>query len=149
MRETNAGIDRELDSLLRGEIAAAETYRIVLDRLDDGETSAALRRIQDDHGEAIRFLYERISERGVEPSRHSGPWGTFARMVEGAAAMIGDRTALAALREGEFRGLQSYEDALQSGLLPAEVQQHVRETLVPRQHAHVDDLQRMIAAQKS
>lgn len=149
MRETNAAVERELDSLLRGEIAAAETYRIAIDRIDNAASAATLRTIQDDHGDAIRYLYEQVSERGVEPSTHSGPWGSFARAVEGAAAMIGDKTALAALREGELRGLQSYEDALKSGVLPAEVQTHVQEILVPRQHDHVDRLQQLIEVEQA
>jgi hypothetical protein len=146
MQEPKAAVERELDSLLRGEIAAAETYKIAIDRMGDPAGEAELRAIQGDHGEEIRYLYARIVDRGVEPSKHSGPWGSFARLVESAATRIGDKTALRALREGEMRGLSAYQSALRDGALPYDVQMHVEETTVPRLQGHIDVLERMMEA---
>src|SRR5437763_16377586 len=44
---------RQLNSLLRGEISAAETYRNVLDKVTDGDhpqDAGLLRQIQEEHG---------------------------------------------------------------------------------------------------
>ena len=46
----------QLDSLLRGEIAAAETYEQALEQLDESEADP-LRPIQQSHGDAIRFFH--------------------------------------------------------------------------------------------
>lgn len=146
MKQTSTALERRLDTLLRGEIAAAESYQILIDKVEDPQTLEILRSINDEHGEAIGFLYAQLAERGAEPSKHSGPWGVFARAVEGTAAMIGDKTALTALREGESRGLKDYQDALSEGLLPNEARQKVEETFVPQQEKHIEALSRLIDA---
>lgn len=146
MNDANAAVERRLDSLLRGEISAAETYKQVLERIEDAERAARLRAMQEEHGDAIRFLYAQIAARGIEPSSHSGPWGAFARTIEGAAAMLGDAPALKVLREGEERGLASYEEALEEAILPPECRQQVETRFVPRQRRHIDELTRMIDA---
>lgn len=146
MTETKTAVERRIDSLLRGEIAAAETYKIVLEKLEDGRETTVLRSIQEDHGDAIRFLYGQLTGRGTEPSAHSGPFGAFARGVEGAAAKLGDKAALMVLREGEVRGLRSYENALREAVLPGEAQLRVSDTFVPRQRRHIEELTRLIDA---
>lgn len=128
---------------MRGEIAAAETYKQALDKVDDPQATV-LREMQGDHGEAIKFLHAELAARGVEPPTSSGAWGVFSRAVEGTAKIFGDRAALAALREGEQRGLEDYEQALHSGLLPADSRHYVQATLIPRQRRHVEQLNRMI-----
>src|SRR5438067_2326074 len=70
---------RQLNSLLRGEISAAETYRNVLDKVADGSGDHAkdaglLRQIQEEHGRACQSLRDRIRELGGEASDNSGAW---------------------------------------------------------------------------
>lgn len=136
-------IEHELEVLLRGEIAAAETYKQVLEDLD-GPPADWLRELQLDHGEAIRFLYAELSGRGFEPPTSSGVWGFFARAVEGTAKMVSDKTAFAALREGERRGLEQYEQALASGQLPIDCRTRVEQELIPAQRRHIEVLDRLI-----
>jgi hypothetical protein len=145
MRDDKTGVEQELDSLLRGEIAAAETYRIALDAIEDKAQVAVLRAIQNDHGDAIKVLHGQLAARGVSPSTHSGVFGAFARTVEGFAAKVGDKAALRALREGEEHGLRAYEWALRNDALPVECHRQVEELLLPRQRRHVDLLNRLIA----
>lgn len=135
--------ERELELLLRGEIAAAETYKQVLDGVDDPE-AAPLRAILDDHGTAIRELYEQLAALGVEPPTGSGVWGFFARAVQGTARVLGDKVALAALREGERTGLSQYEAALESELLPPNCRQAIADQRIPAQRRHIDVLTRLI-----
>lgn len=134
-------IEDLLQSLLRGEIAAAETYAQVLD--DDSQPNAALlRELQHDHGRAIKFFSDQLSARGLEVPSTSGAWGQFARLVEGTAKLLGDKTALRALRDGERRGLRDYEQATRSGPLPVDCREHIERELVPTQRRHVEQLDR-------
>ena len=42
------------------------------------------------------------------PAKSSGPWGSFAKVVEGTAKVLGEKAAVAALEEGEDHGLKDY-----------------------------------------
>lgn len=137
-------IERELESLLRGEISAAETYKQVLENMA-GPEAQPLRDIQQEHGEAIRFLKEQLTARGHEAPTSSGTWGVFAKSVEGAAKLFGDKAALTALREGERSGLSQYEKALASGALPADCTTHIGSRLIPAQRRHIAVLDEHIA----
>src|SRR5438552_4967653 len=77
---------RQLNSLLRGEISAAETYRMAIDKVADGDNVAnagLLREIQEEHGRAAQGIRDRIRELGGEPSDSSGAWGAWAKSVQG------------------------------------------------------------------
>ena len=139
------GAEREIESLLRGEIAAAETYKQVLEGAN-GPAAATLRDIQLDHGAAIDFLYHQLTSRGVEAPKTSGVWGFFARSVEGTAKMFGDKAAWAALREGEKTGLHQYEKALETGLLPEACRSFVWLERIPAQRRHIVALDRAMQA---
>src|SRR6187402_1524845 len=99
MTDTNMNINetgeavRQLNSFLRGEISAAETYRMAIDKAGDSENNAAnvglLREIQEEHGRAAQAIRDRIRELGGEPSDSSGAWGAWAKLVEGTASVFG------------------------------------------------------------
>lgn len=145
MHRMSANIEDRLQSLLRGEIAAAETYNQVLEDRQDGEQpEQALRELQRDHGRAIRFLTDQLDKLGVEAPAQSGVWGQFARLVEGGAKMLGDKAALAALREGERRGLDDYSDAVQAGNLPPDCRAYIEHELLPAQRRHIEKLDRLM-----
>ena len=106
---TKSSIDH-LNSFLRGEISAVETYRMALDKLDAnsparGELVANLA----SHEDRVQMLRSAILQLGGEPATSSGPWGVFAKAVEGGARLFGDKTAIAALEEGEDHGLKDYK----------------------------------------
>jgi hypothetical protein len=109
-------IDREttsetLNSLLRGELAAVETYRHVIARLGI-EAPHDLDICLQSHDQRAERLAEHITLAGGTPVSGSGLWGAFARVVEAGAALIGPRALFAALEEGEDQGLTDYRAAL-------------------------------------
>src|SRR5204863_1902140 len=66
---------RQLNSLLRGEISAAETYRMAIEKVaDEADVANAglLREIQEEHGRAAQGIRDRIRELGGEASDSSG-----------------------------------------------------------------------------
>lgn len=141
------GNTRELQSLLRGEISAMETYEKALDKVGDEPGAQELRRIAAEHTEAVNLLRNQISLEGEVPDSDSGAWGAFARTVQGTANVFGDKSALKALKEGEEHGLKEYRDALDDGETPAELGRVIRDELLPRQQEHIRTLDRLIDRQ--
>jgi uncharacterized protein (TIGR02284 family) len=136
-----------LNSLLRGEMSAIETYRQAIDKLGDNPDDPwieELRACQRDHRDAADALWHHIEQHGGKPSEGSGPWGAFAKAVEGTATLLGNTAALKALKEGEEHGLKDYEEALQDEDLPADCQAILR-GLLPRQRAHITALDGLMA----
>ncbi len=140
---------RQLDSLLRGEISATETYRMAIeavadDDADHTEEIALLRQIQEDHGRAAQSLRDRINELGGEASDTSGPWGAWARFTQGTANLFGDTASLKSLKEGEEHGLKDYQNATDE--LDLTSQNLIQNQLIPQQERHINLLDRLIAA---
>jgi uncharacterized protein (TIGR02284 family) len=143
-----ASVDKcvdQLNSLLRGEISAVETYQQAIEKVGDEHASdaTALRAIAQEHGEDAQALREAIEELGGEADDSSGPWGTWAKTVQGVAELFGDASALRALKEGEEHGLKDYEEAVD------DVDEASRTLIVSRlirnQKRHIAALDGMIA----
>lgn len=103
-----SGTISQLNSFLRGELSAAETYRLALDRLEQSEHRPTLVQCTRSHEERARLLTEAILGRGGEPAESSGAWGSLVRMLERSAAAISEGAAVAVLEEGEDHGRDDY-----------------------------------------
>ena len=139
----NKGIDT-LNSLLRGELAATETYQQALAKAGDEPAAVELRRIHVEHREAANTLRQHVHKCGGKPDQGSGAWGAFAKTIEGTAKVFGKTAALKALKEGEELGLSSYDNALQNAELPAECKWLINSQLVPQTKAHITTLERLM-----
>jgi demethoxyubiquinone hydroxylase (CLK1/Coq7/Cat5 family) len=134
-----------LNSFLRGEISAVETYRQAIGRISDEALRTELEACQRDHEQRVTAIRERIEKLGGTPAESSGPWGTFAKAVEGGAALLGEKAAVQALEEGEDHGLADYErDVAQ---VHGEARRFVRMELLPAQkrtHKRLSQLKRTL-----
>src|SRR5207249_3419921 len=83
-----------LNSLLRGELAATETYQQAMAKVHDEPGAADLRRIHLEHREAANTLRQHVRRHGGEPDHGSGAWGYFAKAFEGSAKLLGNAAAL-------------------------------------------------------
>jgi len=135
-----------LNSLLRGELSATETYQQAMAKVGDGCGSAELRQIRDEHRTAANAIRQHIHELGGKPDQDSGAWGAFAKAVEGAAKLMGNTAALKALKEGEEHGVKSYEAVLQDDSVPDVCKEAIRGTLLPQARAHIQTLDRLMAS---
>src|SRR5688500_5065229 len=139
---------RQLNSLLRGEISAAETYRMAIDKVAASETATAnaglLREIQEEHGRAAQAVRDRIQEIGGEPSGSSGAWGVWAMTVQGTMNLFGDAASLKALKEGEEHGLKDYQEALDD--VDPSSAQLIQNQLIPAQQRHINLLDQLISS---
>jgi uncharacterized protein (TIGR02284 family) len=132
---TNQDSIKALNSFLRGEISAVETYRQALEKMSDFSARQRLETARASHQQRVEQLRQRIMQLGGKPEEGSGAWGAFAKAVEGTAKAFGDKAAIAALEEGEDHGLADYRRDLdkldpdnrrfvESELLPAQEQTH-------------------------
>jgi len=127
-----------LNSFLRGEISAVETYRQALERLDRAPFRTQLEQCMMSHEMRVNLLKNRIHSLGGEPEQESGAWGTFAKLVEGGAKLLGDKAAVAALEEGEDHGRNDYRRDLEK--LDTESRQLVESQVLPEQERTHDTL---------
>jgi uncharacterized protein (TIGR02284 family) len=137
------GVD-QLNSLLRGEISAVETYDMAIRKVgDEHATEAAqLRAIAQEHGAHAQTLREEILRIGGEADDASGAWGAYAKTIEGVATLFGDASALKALKEGEEHGLKDYREAVEDVDSPAG--EIITGVLIPAQQRHITTIDGML-----
>jgi uncharacterized protein (TIGR02284 family) len=133
-----------LNSLLRGELAAADTYQQAIAKVGAEQGSQELQRIHLEHCEAAAALQDHVRRCGCEPAQTSGAWGTFATAVEGAAQLFGNSAALKALKEGEEQGISDYQAALQDEAVPMDCKSVIVSRLLPQTRNHVAALNRLM-----
>ncbi len=137
--------DRDnMNSVLRGELSAVETYEQAIPKFDDMNIRSVLSHIRDEHTQAVELLRSHLRDMGAEPSDSSGSWGTFASTVTGAAKMLGPQTTLGALKQGEEYGIGTYEGMLEDQDVPVACKDILRDELLPRCRDHVRALDSMI-----
>jgi demethoxyubiquinone hydroxylase (CLK1/Coq7/Cat5 family) len=119
-----------LNELLRGEMAAVETYAQALKAMRE-MPSPELERARTSHEERVAAIRERILLIGGTPSDGSGLWGAFARLVQGGADLLGPKTAIAALEEGEDHMLKEYRESL--GKVDEDTRFFIESRLMPGQ----------------
>src|SRR5438445_3698054 len=144
VEDRTAGLNR----LVRGELAAVETYRQALDKMQDAPEATGLHALMIEHRSALQTLREHITHCGGKPSETSGPWGAWAKFVEGTAKLFGNATALKALKEGEEHGVKEYEAFLEDANADDECRELARTRLLPQAQSHIPILGRLIDLQK-
>ncbi len=146
---TKTNVD-ELNKLLRGELSAVETYQMALDKLD--RTSGARLELEScmaSHQQRVMMLRDAVLALGGTPSGSSGPWGAFAKAVEGTAKVFGDKATIAALEEGEDHGLKDYKKELDDTDLDPQSRMIVADQLLPAQeqtHFRLSSLKKRLSA---
>ncbi len=140
MTQTKKDID-QLNSFLRGELSAVETYEQAIHKVDDPIVKQALGRIQASHRERVTKLQSQIASVGGTPATDSGPWGSFAKLVEGGAKTFGEKAALEALMQGEDHGRRDYETDLDDLTPPTRA--WLQREIIPAQLATNDALARI------
>jgi len=138
-----------LNRCLRSELSAIETYRQALDR-DRNEygTRTEFQRLSEilrEHEDSAGRLRDTVRRLGGEPSTDSGAWGTWSKMVMGAAKLFGEKSALKALKEGEESGRDEYERFQHHCNPPTEFFDLTSE-LMARQGRHIRELDSLMAA---
>jgi uncharacterized protein (TIGR02284 family) len=147
MAMSTSGGNDILNRLLRGELAATETYQQALTKVGNDPRATELRRLHDEHRATANELRQHIHQHGGKPEQGSGAWGAWAKTVEGAAKIFGNAAAIKALKEGEEHGVKDYEAALNDANLAADCKDLIRNRLLPQTRSHIPVLDRFIDAQ--
>jgi hypothetical protein len=137
----------QLNSFLRGELSAVESYRLALEKLDKTVYRRELIECERSHDDRAKLLTEAVVTRGGEPVTSSGAWGAFARLVESGAAMFGERAAIAALEEGEDHGQNDYRGDLTE--LDLTTRELIHTQIIPEQqrtHDMIRNIKQKLAA---
>lgn len=125
------------NKLLRGELAAVETYGQAIMKYDTSPEADELRRIRLEHSKSARILTDNVRAMGGYPTPDSGAWGLFVSAVQGAANLLGEESALESLKQGEELGKQDYENALQDQAVTEEFRNLIRTELLPPLVKHI------------
>ena len=118
------------NELLRGEIAATETYGHAAETWEGSEANT-LRACQRSHEGRMILLRRRIESLGGHAVQDSGLWGMVARSAERAAFINGPQAVLRALWEGEDHVLEIQQSEI--SVLDEESYELVRDVLHPQQ----------------
>ena len=130
MATPNQDVLGKLNSFLRGEISAVETYRQAIDKIKDPAIRSQLQTCEQDHEKRIELLRERITSLGGKPDQGSGAWGVWAKLVQGGGDLLGEKTALSALEQGEDHGLNDYRRDLDE--LDGDTRSWVESNILPK-----------------
>jgi len=148
MADTQKNVE-QLNSFLRGEVSAVETYRQALEAIKSPKSpayGAKLAACKQSHEQRVAILTEEIRRLGGTPATSSGAWGSFVKLVEGGAAALGESAAIAALEEGEDHGNADYKRVI-SKLEPA-VRTVIEQKVLPlqlRSHAEISALKKQLS----
>ncbi len=129
-------IVESLNKVLRGELSAVSAYEQVIEKFKDEPEIYRLTAIQEEHMDSVKSLRSMIANEGAFPDDEPGLWGTVVKAVVGAGKLIGNTSALSALKQGEDHGLRQYED-LANENLNSEDLRVIRSKLIPRQEKHI------------
>jgi hypothetical protein len=137
-----------LNSLLRGELSAIESYETALSRFVGIPQEGTLHQILAEHVMAAESLHEHVVEHGGEPTAGSGPWGYFTAAVTDSNHLLELGTTLAALKRGEEHGCRKYDEATMNDDLPEECRSLISNRLRPNTRMHVLSLERLLASSR-
>ncbi|WP_394753281.1 DUF2383 domain-containing protein [Crenothrix sp.] len=136
-----------LNKFLKDELSATETYQQALNKLRDDvglSVAESLMPLYEAHKDSVSSLQSLIQRLGGTPSEDSGSWGTWAKLVQGGANLLGKQAALKSLQEGEKKGVKDYEDALEDAELHTDISSLIKTKLLPAQQSHLRILDRLL-----
>lgn len=132
--------NESIDKILRGEYSAIESYNQVMEKVDKDPEIARLRKFKADHKKAADFWRSQIRRQGKVPAKSSGVWGTVVEAFVGTSKLIGNSTALKAIKDGEEHGLKLYEYMLKSEELSPSQKAKIKQEFIPNQMQHIETI---------
>jgi len=137
---TDMNTNEDIDEILRGEISAADAYEQVQEKITDDPEAYRLMQFKLDHENAVQFWKKEAKVSGSRPVDSSSIWGAIVETFVGTSKLIGEETALKALKKGEEHGLSNYEKMLDSDKLTESQKECIEKTFIPRQKRHIETI---------
>lgn len=139
--------DHGINEILRGEISAQEAYTQVFDAIKEDPEVTRLEQLRADHDQAVQYWKNQAHTEMSYPKHSSGVWGAAVEAFVGASKLLGQKTALGALKKGEEHGLDDYKKMLDREDFTAVQKDAIRNHFIPCQQKHITDLNAMIKMQ--
>lgn len=134
----------QMDDLIRGEMAAVKSYTTILGDMKPSKEKTKLEKIRANHENAVSKLKKFATADVKEDTDSSGAWGAFASAWTGGAQLIGNKTALKALTQGEEHGIDEYKEALNDDTIKPELKQMIRTQFIPKQQEHLKTIKELM-----
>jgi hypothetical protein len=145
MTTTTATVD-QLNSFLRDELAAVETYGQALLGRSSFSGKTELSMCQRSHEVRARNLRDKIASLGGQPAATSGIVGAWKKLLESGAAALSENTAIVALEREEDHVLRDYRTGM--GKVDPEARAFLEANVVPEEeytHRTMSDLRARLA----
>jgi hypothetical protein len=136
--------NRSIDEILRGEMSASDSYEQVASNLSSDVEKSRLNEFKQEHLAAIDFWKTQATVDGAVPETDSGVWGKAVEAFVGTSKLLGNTSALRALREGEEHGLKNYQELLERDDLTTVQKNQIKRQFIPTQEKHINSLNAMI-----
>ncbi len=130
----------QLNALVRGELAAVETYGRAISALA-ANPIPELDINCNCHASRVRTLSDLVLERGGTPHATSGFWGAITGAVTEGATVLGRHAILTVLAKGEEQGLKDYRAA--AGVVDDQSRLLIEQDLIPSQQRAYDRVLRL------
>lgn len=105
-----------LNTLLRGEIAAVNSYDLARKKFATDAAIKTIDKILFNHKSNVDFLKKKIFSKNETPSTNTGAWGLAVELIIKSTKFLGETPLIMALREGEDLGLKDYKYFLSSNV---------------------------------
>jgi len=136
---------QELNTLLKGEYMAIESYERFIQNAEDEKAKAELQKIQKDHKQHAILIAERIQNLGGRPVDGVGMMGEMAQMFDTIKNLHNQKDTRFILHdayEGEQKGIQMAEE-IAKGDLDKESENLIKKIL-KEDRKHVKSLEKLL-----
>jgi bacterioferritin len=115
----NDTLINELNTVLRGELMAVESYDLFIANTDDEKSRQLFRQFRADHKEHAELLSDRIRSLGAVPGKGTGIPGTFSQIkLEFETKRKDSEEILKRAYFGEDKGVKMVEEIVKGDLDP-------------------------------
>ena len=135
----------DLNTLLKDELSAVETYAAALHDRSGLSVQTELTRCQRSHETRARILRDKIVMLGGQPAEKPGMMGTWSKLVEKGAAVISNDMVIRALEQSEDHVLHDYQSRI--GNVAPDIRGFLETQLLPEElitHRTLGDLKTRI-----
>ncbi len=120
-----------LPALLRGELAAVESYRQAIRCFPELAAHPLIEGVRADHSRAVTTLTKLMVSHGGDPPPESEPWNFLFEADDPKRIFTPPCSALAAFKQGEKHTVSQYKLALEEDDLPSPAKAVIRDELLP------------------
>mgnify|MGYP000973362960 FL=1 len=115
----NDSVINELNTVLRGELMAVESYDLFISNTDDDKIRKLFEQFRADHKEHAELLYDRIRSLGAVPGKRTGIPGMFSQIkLEFETKRKDSDEILKRAYFGEDKGVKMVEEIIKGDLDP-------------------------------